>query len=171
MKKLGYLILGIIIGVLGGYFYQSQNQNNHVKESSPDIVKPKGLISPSEAKALDQGFNSRHKLISDSIVKRPDNRSSWYSLEDITNYLKYADSQATSQGYKMDGIRVYLGAHKKVDTVVGYTTMFFVPTGYKNIAEGSSSPFATVQKSSDLTGGSGLNGGDPGNPPSANYPQ
>ena len=170
MKKLVYILLGAILGVAGSYFYCSNCSVTEAAET-PAIIKPKGLISPKEAKTLDQAFNSRHQLISDSIVKRPDNRSSWYSLEDMTNYLKYADSQATAQGYTMDGIRVYLGAHKDVDSVVGYSTMFFVPTGYKNVSEGSSSIFSTVQKGGDLTNGDGLNEGGDGNPPSANYPQ
>lgn len=169
MKKLIYIIIGALLGVGGSYFYQ--NKSDQVEVSVSKIIKPKGLISPKEAKALDLAFNSRHELISDSIVKRPDNRSSWYSLEDMTNYLKYADSQATAQGYKMDGIRVYLGAHKDVDSVVGYTTMFFIPTGYKNVAEGSSTLFTAAQKSNDLTNGSGLNDGGLGDPPPANYPQ
>ena len=170
MKKLIYILLGVIIGVAGSYFYCSQCT---IKEMSyqETIVKPKGVISPAEAKALDHAFNSRHKLISDSVVKRPDNRSSWFSLEDLTNYLKYADSQATSLGYKMDGIRIYLGAHKDEDTLVGYTTMFLIPTGYKNISEGSSSFFTTIRKSGDLTNGDGLNDGVSGFPPESNYPQ
>jgi len=170
MKKLVYILLGIIIGIVGSYFYCSQCTTKEVSYQET-IVKPKGLISPAEAKTLDQAFNSRHQLISDSIVKRPDNRSSWYSLEDMTNYLKYADSQATAQGYKMDGIRVYLGAHNDIDSLVGYTTMFFIPTGYKNVAEGSSSLFTSTQKSSDLSNGSGLNDGQTGFPPESNYPQ
>lgn len=169
MKKLIYIIIGALLGVGGSYFYQ--NKDDQIEVSAPKIIKPKGLISPREARALDQAFNSRHELISDSIVNRPDNRSSWYSLEDMTNYLKYADSQATAQGYTMDGVRVYLGAHEDVDSIVGYTTMFFVPTGYKKVAEGSTSLFTTAQKSSDLTGGSGLNNGGLGDPPPANYPQ
>ena len=51
---------------------------------------PRGVITPAEAKTLDQAFDSRHQLISNSIVKRPDNRSSWYSLQDMRDYLDYA---------------------------------------------------------------------------------
>ena len=170
MKKLIYILLGVIIGVAGSYFYCSQCAIKEVSHQE-SIVKPKGLISPAEAKALDQAFNSRHQLISDSIVKRPDNRSSWYSLEEMTNYLKYADSQATSLGYKMDGIRIYLGAHKDEDNLVGYTTMFLIPTGYKNISEGNSSFLANQNPSGDIGNGSGLNNGTGGNPPGSNYPQ
>ena len=70
----------------------------------------------------------------------------------------------------MDGVRVYLGAHPDKDDVVGYTTMFFIPTGTKSLSEGSMINLS-LQKSGDVIGGSGLNGGEPGNPPSANYPQ
>ena len=96
------------------------------------IIKPKGVITPTEAKVLDTTFNLRHKLISDSIVIRPDNRSSWWSLDDITNYLEYAKHKADSLGYAMSGVRVYLGAYPEENGQVGYTTMFMVPTEFRN---------------------------------------
>ena len=134
------------------------------------MATPKGLITPAEAKALDKAFDSRHQLISDSIVKRPDNRSSWYSLEDMRAYLNLAEAEAKTAGYTMDGIRVYLGAHADDGNDVGYTTMFFIPTGTKNQSEGSMINM-NLRKSGDIPGGNGLNGGDDGDPPPANYPQ
>ena len=169
MKKLGYVILGAILGVLGSYFYCTQGCEKEM--ASTQIVKPKGVITPNEARTLDQAFNSRHQLISDSIVGRPDNRSSWYSLGDMRDYLNYAENQARESGYTMDGVRIYLGAHKGDGEEAGYTTMFLIPTGYQNIDKGSFLNMSTTQKSGDLTNGDGLDLGDPGNPPSANYPQ
>ncbi|WP_299888071.1 hypothetical protein [uncultured Lacinutrix sp.] len=171
MKNLGSLILGLIIGALVMYFYCCKLGTPDVVD--PDITKPSGIITPKEAIALDALFNSRHKLISDSIVKRPDNRSSWWSLDDIENYLAYAKHQTDSLGFPMDGVRVYLGAYPdtKVDstTVVGYTTMFMVPTSSKlNIKGGSG---AAYRAGGDVSGADGLNDGYGGNPPSANYPQ
>jgi hypothetical protein len=86
MKNLLLLIFGIIIGAAAMYFYCCED----IEEG---IVAPNGIITPEEARTLDQAFNSRHQLISDSIVKRPDNRSSWYSLVDMRNYLDYAEKQ------------------------------------------------------------------------------
>jgi len=48
--------------------------------------------------------------------------------------------------------------------------MFFIPTGTKNLSEGSTINLS-LQKSGDVIGGSGFNFGGEGNPPSANYPQ
>lgn len=126
---------------------------------------PKGVITPDEAKVLDQAFDSRHKLISEDIVKRPDNRSSWWSLQDMKDYLEYAEAQVKELGYEMNGLRVYLGAYPDTKEGPGYTTMFMVPT-----ADTSKGKDGGGLKS-DVPGADGLNGGAPGRPPSANYPQ
>jgi len=166
MKKLGLLIVGFAIGVLATYFYCCNN------DVGMPIVAPKGLITPSEAKTLDHAFDTRHQLISDSIVKRLDNRSSWYSITDMRDYLNFAENQAKDLGYTMDGVRIYLGAHPDVKGQVGYTTMFFIPTGNKSLSEGNMLFFNTaLQKGGDIPGGFGLNNGPTGNPPEANYPQ
>lgn len=168
MKNVALFVIGLIIGGLAVYIF-------YEKESQPiaeDIIKPNGLITPSEAKTLDQAFNSRHQLISDSIVKRPDNRSSWYALEDMRNYLNYAENQAKDLGYTMDGVRVYLGAYPNVNDQIGFTTMFFIPTGYQTTSKGGMVlSNTTMQKGGDISGGYGLNIGSDGDPPSANYPQ
>lgn len=169
MKNLLTLLLGLIIGALIMYFYCCAD----AKDMTPmDIVKPKGVITESEGKVLDKAFDSRHALISRNIVKRPDNRSSWWSLKDMRDYLNYAENQSKNLGYTMDGVRVYLGAYPdtKVDTTVtvGYTTMFIVPTSSEVSAKGGS---AARAGSGDVPGGDPLNQGSGGNPPSANYPQ
>lgn len=158
MKNFIYLIIGLIIGYLACLLLNQFSETKDVEVMA--VVKPKGIITDKEARILDQNFDSRHRLISDSILSKPDNRSSWYALQDIQNYLKYAEQTSDSLGYKMNGIRVYLGAHGPAD----YTTMFLIPTGYKN---GGMLP----QKAGDLPGVGGLNDGDLGNPPQANYPQ
>ena len=87
----------------------------------------------------------------------------------MRTYLDFAESEAKGLGYIMDGVRVYLGAHPD-EKEVGYTTMFFIPTGTKSLSEGSMINLS-LQKSGDVIGGSGLNGGENGIPPGANYPQ
>lgn len=166
MKNLLLLIFGILIGAAAMYFYCCED----IEEG---IVAPSGIITPEEARTLDQAFNSRHQLISDSIVKRPDNRSSWYSLVDMRNYLDYAEKQTKGMGYTMDGIRVYLGAYPDVKGQVGYTTMFFVPTGYQATSQSNMMflNFSAQGLKPDIPGAHGFNDGDMGNPPSANYPQ
>ena len=162
MKNFLLFLIGAAVGAAVVYFLCCK------EDFADEIVAPKGLISPEEASALDKAFNSRHKLISDSIVKRPDNRSSWYSLTDMRDYLNYAENEAKDLGYTMDGIRVYLGAYPSQDNEVGYTTLFFIPTGAKNSSQGS---FFSYQSKGDIIGGSGLNLGGGGDPPQSNYPQ
>ena len=166
MKKAIVLFLGIIIGIGITYLYLNEQESTLEK----DNVISKGVISPGEAKTLSQAFNTRHRLISDSIVKRPDNRSSWYSLSDMRNYLNYAEIQAKELGYTMNGIRLYLGAHAQTSQGVGYTTMFFIPTGQRAVSKGSMLNM-TLTQDGDIPGGDGLNDGQNGFPPNANYPQ
>lgn len=170
MKNVSLLIIGAIIGALATYYF-CPNCAGH-DDTVGGIVKPAGVITPKEAMVLDEAFNSRHQLISDSIVMRPDNRSAWWSLEDVRNYLKYAENQSQELGYQMDGVRLYLGAYPDSPKEgVGYTTMFFVPTGSEALSEGSSMPFHFKRQGGDIPGGDGLNVGGAGDPPSANYPQ
>ncbi|WP_282042870.1 hypothetical protein [Winogradskyella flava] len=171
MKNLGPLIVGIILGALAMYFLGSQYMEVDPMQMAP--TAPKGLIKPSEAKALDQAYNIKHRIINDSLFKKStdggDNRSSWWSIEDIQNYINYAENQAGELGYTMDGLRVYIGAHPNVDGQTGLTTMFIVPTGTKNTSKGSM--FTFQGGSSDIKGGDGLNNGGHGSPPGNNYPQ
>ncbi|MCA0133183.1 hypothetical protein [Winogradskyella alexanderae] len=172
MKKIGPLVLGVIIGALAMYFYCNQTQSEMAK--AQDIVKPKGVITPKEAKTLDQAYNLKHSIINDSLFKKSadggDNRSSWWSIEDIKDYIKYADKQAGELGYTMDGLRVYLGSYPATPgEMAGLTTMFIVPTGKKNTSQGA--VFALQPMSGDIPGGDPLNIGQSGQPPGANYPQ
>ena len=163
MKKLLLLLLGFAIGFMICYFY-CINPKTEI-----NMTTPKGIIKPAEAKTLDTAFNSRHKLISDSIVGRPDNRSAWWSIEDMEAFIKLAKAQSTELGYDMNGIRVYLGAHADEGKEVGYTTMFMVPTGNPSVSQGKA--LSAPPGNGDVPGGNGLNEASGGNPPSANYPQ
>ncbi|WP_299390626.1 hypothetical protein [uncultured Gelidibacter sp.] len=167
MKNLLLLILGILIGAFITYFYFSKTDADFA------INAPKGLISPEQIKTLDNAYNPRYKLISDSIVTREggDNRSSWYGLDQVRDYLNYAEDEAKQRGYTMDGVRIYLGAHPDQDGKAGYTTMFFVPTGKLVKTEASMLNFSLQNGSSDIPDGEGLDMGGHGYPPSANYPQ
>lgn len=170
MKKLGGLILGIVIGAAAMYYYCSMEYD--VVDSMVPIT-PNGLIKPDEIKALTEAYNPRYDSITSQFfrdVEGGDNRSSWYSLEELNNYLETAEKQAGELQYTMTGVRIYLGAHPTVNDIPGYTTMLFVPTGYPNKSKGSMFNFK-YQGGGDIPGGDGLNHGGDGKPPGANYPQ
>ena len=131
-------------------------------------MSKKRLITPKEAKALNDAFTERCELISKMITKRPDNRSSWYSLKDLRAYLDYAEAQAKLNGVKMNGIRVYCGAYPEKNGKAGYSTSFIVPT-MKRELDGEEN--GDGSGSCDIPGGDGMNFGGTGIPPGANYPQ
>lgn len=171
MKKLGGLILGIIIGAAAMYYYCTTEYD--VVDSMVPISQPKGLISPKEIKVLTEAYNPRYDSISSQFfrgVEGGDNRSSWYSLEELNKYLGYAQAQADTLQYTFTGVRLYLAAHPSEGDVPGYTTILFAPTGYPNKSQGSFLNFK-YQGGGDLPGGDGLNHGGDGKPPGANYPQ
>ena len=163
MKQLAYFIIGLGIGFLAcKYLFQSEDVKGDIHEEV--IIKPRGIITPAEAVKLNNNFNPKHQAINKAFGI-DDNRSSWYSLEDIQNYLAYAENQAGQLKYSMDGVRVYLGSHAED----GLTTMFLVPTGIplKNATTNNFLP----PTSGDIPDGDVLNGGGNGIPPSHHYPQ
>lgn len=167
MKKLVLLLLGFILGALAMYFYCCKEDPT---ETLP--TPPKGIIKPAEIRVLTQAYNPRYQAINDTLFKGVaggDNRSSWYGLEDLRNYLTIAEDQASTLGYTMDGIRIYPGAHPGDGKNPGYSTYLFVPTGYLNTSEGNM--LYLQHGGDDIPGGNGLNKGDDGQPPGANYPQ
>lgn len=171
MKNFVLLFIGVILGGLAMYYYCCQPTAD---PSENGIVSaPKGHITPDEAKKLDQAYNPRYKLISDSLVTREggDNRSSWYGLDQVRNYLNYAEREAEDLGYTMDGVRIYLGAHPDQNGEAGYTTMFFIPTGRSHKADASMLNLSMQSRGGDIPGGGGLDMGNMGDPPNANYPQ
>ena len=140
MKNLSYIVLGVILGALATYFFCPRQ----IEESSIKIVKPKGVISNEKAKELNANWTLHRKAAVDSAAQKQgrkvDNRSVWWSLSDVENYLIYAKNQSDSLGYNMTGIRVYLGVYGKNagQTKKDLSTMFIVPTGIPNKEKASS---------------------------------
>lgn len=171
MKNFGLLVFGIILGAIAMYFYCCKDVG---VTDPPEINVPKGLIKPNEASVLDLAYDLKHHIINDSLYRKStnggDNRSSWWSIEDIQSYINYAENQAGELGYTMDGLRVYLGAYPNTKGETGLTTMFIVPTGILNTSQGSMTPMFQGA-SGDIKGADGLNFGQSGTPPGSNYPQ
>ncbi|MEH6407585.1 MAG: hypothetical protein V7767_09905 [Leeuwenhoekiella sp.] len=143
-------------------------------EQRKDVKPPSGVISPAEAKILDETYTRTRVRVMDSIAGKADNRSSWWSIEDMRNYLDYAEEQAKIKGYTLNGIRIYQGAYPqnyKIKEDAGYSTVFLVPTGENiNVQEGNFL-FFPPSNPQDIAGVSPLNVGHKGNPPSASYSQ
>ncbi|WP_242204401.1 hypothetical protein [Aestuariivivens insulae] len=139
MKKLGYILLGFAIGAVLTYFYCPRQLEKEMK-----VMKPSGVISINEAKELNNNWTKYRQAAVDSAAKQQgrnhDDRSTWWALDDIENYLAYAKSQSDSLGYNMSGIRVYLGVYgsNAGQSKKNLTTMFIVPTGKKSTSEASS---------------------------------
>ncbi|WP_100615397.1 hypothetical protein [Confluentibacter citreus] len=139
MKHLSYIILGIIIGAVLTYYFCPR-----VVQPPEKIIKPKGVISIEQAQALSDNWTLYRKPAVDSAAKKQgreqDDRSTYWDLEDIENYLGYAKNYSDSLGYTMTGIRVYLGEYGENagQTKKNLTTMIIVPTGHKVKSQASS---------------------------------
>jgi len=124
-----------------------------VEQDTKVVKPPKGVIPIKEAKMLDRTYGeTRHAIISEKLGIK-DNRSSWWSIEDLEDYIAYARSQAKEKGYQVDGLRVYFGAYPKSygnQEVAGFSTLFIVPTGNVETQQGSLNLFSNYQQSTDL---------------------
>lgn len=170
MKKLSYIILGFIIGAVLTYYFCPRNCD--VKQETR-IVKPKGLISVEKAKGLNNNWTMYRKAAVDSAAKKQgrnqDDRSVYWSLTDINEYLTYAEHYSDSIGYGMTGIRVYLGVYGKNagQAKKDLTTMFIVPTGKKKHSQANSLSVFLPPSDEDIPTPP-LNAGDGGE---GDYPQ
>ena len=143
MKKLGPIILGIIIGaVLTYYFCPRQIDELHTMDV--ENVIPKDTISVAEAKILSKNWERNNATEIDSTLEfegsKKKIRSVWWSLKDINEYLVYAKAKSGTLGYNMTGVRVYLGNYGKNANPAkkNRNTMFIVPTGIKSTSKASS---------------------------------
>lgn len=145
MKKLSYIILGFIIGALATYYFCPRQIDDGV--DGIEIVKPKDVITPDQAKILNNNWTEYRKAAVDSAAARQgreiDNRSTWWSIKNIENYIAYSKQQTDSLGYGLTGLRVYLGVYGKNagQTKRDLTTMFIVPTVKKVKDKASMNPF------------------------------
>lgn len=136
--------------------------------------KPKGVISVEEAKELNDNLTRQKKESRGGtrITELDDNRSCWWSLEDLEKYIAYAKYESKENGYTMNGLRIYMGAYGPEKN--GETTLFMVPTSEKkdnftenNEENGGENP---PQDPPNIPGMSPLNGGVGGDPPGNPYP-
>lgn len=141
MKKLIYVILGFVVGAVLTYYFCPREVQKMTETSNK---APKDTISVKEAKVLSNNWERNNPTEIDSLIDvegtKKQMRSVAWSLEDINEYLVYAEAKSDSLGYTMTGVRVYLGNYGNVNNPVkkNRNTMFIVPTGNKNTSKASS---------------------------------
>ncbi|ULC57960.1 hypothetical protein MBM09_08510 [Flaviramulus sp. BrNp1-15] len=153
MKKLAYLILGFIIGAVLTYYFCPRERSG-----APDVIvrAPKDTISVTEAIKLSNNWAANNETEIDSLLEvegsRKKTRSVSWSLDEINEYLTYAQAESDTLGYTMTGVRVYLGNYGKnaKPPRKNRNTMFIVPTGHKNVSKASIAPNFTVFKDEDI---------------------
>jgi len=119
------------------------------------------LISESEAKDLCDNYDTREASNS-VIIGKDDNRSTWFSIEDLKAYIVFVENEASAKSITVDGIRMYIGAYSNSTTdpiKSKLATIFLAPTS-KNSLTG---------KSNDVLNIKGMNYGNIGNPPNKKY--
>ena len=177
MKKLSYIILGILIGALATYYFSPKplEEVEGIETNMAASIKPKGIISVKKAKELNKNWTEFRKPAVDSCVamqtrnhKKEDARSAWWSIREIKEYLAFSKKEAKKLGYNMTGLRVYLGVYGKNEgqDKDDLATMFMVPTGVKQVSKGSSLNLFLPPTDSDipappLNRGGGGTGGYP----------
>lgn len=130
-------------------------------------------ITPGEAKELNQNFVKTRSLAIDKAIGKKDAISSWFSLDDLREYIAYVESEGNAKGITINGLRVYFGSYSKNDKNPeknNLSTVFFVPTQAKK-GSMQKDGITAVGSSSDVVGIDALNYGGTGIPPSAQYPQ
>lgn len=159
MKRFSSIILGFIIGAFATYYLCPRQvdsavdmdvDEHSIKSSMQEIAKtkvkkPKGVITPEEAKALSENWTKHREGAVNAAARKQgrdkDNRSTWWSLSDIEDYIAYSKHVTDSLGYNITGMRVYLGVYgnKAGKTKKDLTTMFVVPTIKEATAKASTS--------------------------------
>lgn len=116
---------------------------------------PRGVITPTEAQELNDNWTDLRKGANDRAAGQSDNRSSWYSIQDLKDYIALVEDENPDA----TGIRFYLGVETTKEDPKGLTTIFIIPT---EEIEGENKDIATA---------TGLDRGTNGVPPGAPYPQ
>ncbi|SFD35680.1 hypothetical protein [Algibacter pectinivorans] len=143
MKKLGSVIFGFIIGAILTYYFCPRPLGDKPTKGSEYVI-PKDTISVAEAKVFSANWEKNNETEIDSTIElegpRKKMRSVWWSLKEVNQYLAYAKAKSDTLGYKMTGVRIYLGNYgdRKKGPKKNRNTMFIVPTGPKSTSKASS---------------------------------
>ncbi|MDD3722417.1 MAG: hypothetical protein PHW92_08010 [Lutibacter sp.] len=130
-------------------------------------------ITSAEAKELNQNFVETRSKAIDVAIKKKDALSSWFSMDELKNFIASVEKEGIDKGITVNGIRIYFGAYTSDDKnpeIKNLSTVFLVPTQAK-IGAMQTDGLANEIASSDITDIDGMNRGGLGYPPSATYPQ
>ena len=136
-------------------------------------------ITSKEAIKLNQKFIDTRSKELNKIVERETGKpnekdaiSSWFSIEELEKFIKDVKREGADLGKTVNGLRVYFGAYSKKGNPKkdDLSTVFMVPTEAK-VGSLQKDGIASEAGSSDITDIDGLNYGQTGNPPDAEYPQ
>lgn len=137
-------------------------------------------ITSEEAKELNQNFEKTRSKKLNKIVQKEEGHpnekdavSSWFSLDELKEYIAYVEEQGKKKDISVNGIRIYFGAYansEKDKAKQGLSTVFLVPTQPKVGAQ-QKDGLTSEEVPSDVTDIDGMNRGSMGYPPSKEYPQ
>tara|TARA_R110001583_G_scaffold35585_1_gene118193 strand:+ start:41967 stop:42368 length:402 start_codon:yes stop_codon:yes gene_type:complete len=130
-------------------------------------------ITSAEAKELNKSFvKTRGKAI-DSAIKKKDALSSWFSIDELKEFIATVEQEGKAKGITVNGLRIYFGAYPKdakKPKKDNLSTVFLVPTQpYKSAMQKDA--VEVIEGGNDIEDLGGLNKGTLGFPPSATYPQ
>ncbi len=143
--------------------------NNH--PNSDKAIRPDHAITKEQAITLINNYTARYDTIS-KLIGKEDNRSTWYSLDELKNYIAYAEAEGKKQGIAVNGIRFYIGAYASDDKNLekqNLTTIFLAPTGNK-IGSMTERSMSQNTYSQDIVTIDAYNFGQTGWPPHSVYP-
>lgn len=171
MKKIHTLMLFVSFFVLF-----SCNENKNCEE-------PKQLIDKNLAIKLNSNYNLKMGQLLNDTSEYAHANAVWYSIEELENYINYVKTQGATKGYKVNGIRMYLGTYPNENEYgkkKGMTTIFLTPTGNKiEVEKGNFLDIDLVAQESTTTSSTDendideinpLNFGTMGHPPKMVYP-
>lgn len=136
-------------------------------------------ITSKEAIKLNKKFIDTRSTGLDKIVERETGKpnekdaiSSWFSLEELEKFIKDVKQEGADMGKTVNGLRVYFGAYSKNGNSEKdcLSTVFMVPTEAK-VGASQKDGIDGGDGGNDIEDLGGLNGGQTGIPPEAEYPQ
>ncbi|WP_442845530.1 hypothetical protein [Leeuwenhoekiella sp. H156] len=169
-KRNIFVIAAILFGISQACV--EPDTDSDLEMNSVALRRPNGVIPIKQAKLLDRTFKETRQPALAEKLGVEDNRSCWWSIDDLEDYIAYARAEALAQGYELSGLRIYTGAYPKSHSdkkMAGFATMFIVPTGNSTIQQAGFMLFPFSQEEKTDLEIDPLNMGHSRTPPSTGY--